>query len=167
MLLYPLYKCTWSMPLFSCYYAVDMSIPRASQVPYDMHMVSIRVRYGFRWHSDKPYRTSRRRVRYGLSECHLNPYRTRMDIICIFSHEITINLSFTTKKHIIEISQPPHRVWYGVRSELCLTLQRNRGVREVDGFLLNFRRVTCRKKCVDLIIEGCPEARNIHIYVFC
>ena len=74
---------------------------------YDMHMVSIRVRYGFRWHSDKPYRTSRRRVRYGLSECHLNPYRTRMDIICIFSHEITINLSFTTKKHIIEISQPP------------------------------------------------------------
>ena len=73
----------------------------------DMHMVSIRVRYGFRWHSDKPYRTSRRRVRYGLSECHLNPYRTRMDIICIFSHEITINLSFTAKKHIIEISQPP------------------------------------------------------------
>ena len=27
-----------------------------------MHMVSIRVRYGFIWHSDKPYRTSRRRV---------------------------------------------------------------------------------------------------------
>ena len=26
---------------------------------------------------------------------------------CIFSHEITINLSFTTKKHIIKISQPP------------------------------------------------------------
>ena len=48
-----------------------------------------------------------RLVRYGLSECHLNPYRTRMDIMCIFSHEITINLSFTTKKHIIELSQPP------------------------------------------------------------
>ena len=38
---------------------------------------------------------------------HLHPYRTRMDIICIFSHEITLNLSFTTKKHLIEISQPP------------------------------------------------------------
>ena len=90
-----------------------------------MHMASIRVRYGFRWHSDKPYRTSRRRVQYGLSECHLNTYRTRMDIICIFSHEITLNLSFTTKKCIIE---PPLR--YGVRSELCLTLKHNRGVRE-------------------------------------
>ena len=77
------------------------------QLKEDMHMVSILVRYGFRWHSDKPYRTSRRRVRYGLSECHLNPYRTRMDIICIFSHGITLNLSFTTTKHIIEISQPP------------------------------------------------------------
>ena len=48
-----------------------------------MHMLSILVRYGFRWHSDKPYRTRLRLVRYGLSECHLNPYRTRMDTICI------------------------------------------------------------------------------------
>ena len=40
-----------------------------------MHMISILVRYGFRWHSDKPYRTRLRLVRYGLSECHLNPYR--------------------------------------------------------------------------------------------
>ena len=48
-----------------------------------MHMISILVRYGFRWHSDKPYRTRLRLVRYGLSECHLNPYRTRMDTICI------------------------------------------------------------------------------------
>ena len=39
----------------------------------------------FRWHSDKPYRTRLRLVRYGLSECHLNPYRTRMDTICISS----------------------------------------------------------------------------------
>ena len=50
-----------------------------------MHMISILVRYGFRWHSDKPYRTRLRLVRYGLSECHLNPYRTRMDTICISS----------------------------------------------------------------------------------
>ena len=48
-----------------------------------MHMASILVLYGFRWHSDKPYRTRLRLVRYGLSECHLNPYRTRMDDICI------------------------------------------------------------------------------------
>ena len=56
----------------------------------DMHnyMASIRVRYGFRWHSDKPYRTSRRRVRYGLSECQLTPYRTSMDAIFNLSHEI-------------------------------------------------------------------------------
>ena len=73
----------------------------------DMHMVSIWVRYGFRWHSDKLYRMSHRRVRYGFSECHLIPYRTRMDIICILSHKITLNLSFTSKKRIIEISQPP------------------------------------------------------------
>ena len=26
-----------------------------------------------------------RRVRYGLSECHINSYRTRMDAICISS----------------------------------------------------------------------------------
>ena len=48
-----------------------------------MHMISIRVRYGFRWHSDKPYRTRLRLVRHDLSEWHLNPYRTRMDTICI------------------------------------------------------------------------------------
>ena len=46
-------------------------------------MISILVRYGFRWHSDKPYRTHLRLVRYGLSACQLNPYRTRMDTICI------------------------------------------------------------------------------------
>ena len=53
-----------------------------------MHMISILVRYGFRWHSDKPYRTRLRLVRYGLSECHLNPYRTRMDTICISYHDM-------------------------------------------------------------------------------
>ena len=56
-----------------------------------------------------------------------------MDIICIFSHRMTLHLSFTTKKHITEISQPPlqnHRVRYSVRSELCLTLKHNHGVRE-------------------------------------
>ena len=58
-----------------------------------------------RWHSDKSYRTSRRRVRYGLSECHLNPYRTRMDIICIFAYEITLNLSFTTKKPPLQTTE--------------------------------------------------------------
>ena len=40
-----------------------------------MHMISILVRYGFRWHSDKPYRQ--------YIELNLNPYRTRMDTICI------------------------------------------------------------------------------------
>ena len=55
-------------------------------------MISILVRYGFRWHSDKPYRTRLRLVRYGLSECHLNPYRTRMDTICIsYLHRVCAN----------------------------------------------------------------------------
>ena len=45
----------------------------------------ILVRYGSRWHSD-----SLRLVRYGLSECHLNPYRTRMDTICISSGQLHI-----------------------------------------------------------------------------
>ena len=70
-----------------------------------------------------------------LSECHLNPYRMRMDIICIFSHKIALDVSFTTKKHINEISQPPLQTTeceYGVRSELYLTLKLNRGVREVN-----------------------------------
>ena len=53
-----------------------------------MHMLSILARYGFRWHSDKPYRTRLRLVRYGLSECHLNLYRTRMDTICISYWEL-------------------------------------------------------------------------------
>ena len=48
-----------------------------------MHMASILVRYVFRGHSDKPYQPRLRLVRYRLSECHLNPYRTRMDAICI------------------------------------------------------------------------------------
>ena len=48
-----------------------------------MHMASIIVRYGLRWHSDKPYQTRLRLIRYDLSECHLNPYRTRMDATCI------------------------------------------------------------------------------------
>ena len=39
----------------------------------------------FRWHADKPYRTRLRLVRCGLSACHLNPYRTRMDVTCISS----------------------------------------------------------------------------------
>ena len=48
-----------------------------------MHMASILVRYGCRWHSDKPYLTRLWLVRYDLSECYLNPYRARMDTICI------------------------------------------------------------------------------------
>ena len=60
-----------------------------------MHMASIRVRYGFRWHSVKPYRTSHRPFRYDLSECHLNSYRTRIDVIYIFSHKIPLSLSST------------------------------------------------------------------------
>ena len=61
-----------------------------------MHMISILVRNGFRWHSDKPYRTRLRLIRYGLSECHLNPYRTRMDTICISYHSIShLNLLIT------------------------------------------------------------------------
>ena len=54
-----------------------------------------------------------------------------MDIICIFSHKITLNLSFTTKKCIIEISQPPLQTTEcDMASELCITLKHNRVVRE-------------------------------------
>ena len=48
-----------------------------------------------------------------------------MDIICIFSHEITLNFKFHNK----ETSAANHRVRYGVRSELYLTLKHNRRVR--------------------------------------
>ena len=54
-----------------------------------LHIISILVRYWIIWHSDKPYRTSLRLVRYGLSESHLNPYRTRMDAICLsYKHSL-------------------------------------------------------------------------------
>ena len=92
-------------------------------------MASILVRYGLRWHSDKPYRTSRRRVRYGLSECHLNTYHTRMDAICIFSHEIPLNLRLISKNDYLK-NQKPQRVRNGLRSELYLTLKLDHGVRE-------------------------------------
>ena len=48
-------------------------------------MASILMLHGFRWHSDKPYQTRLRLVRYVLSECHLNPYCTQMDAICTYS----------------------------------------------------------------------------------
>ena len=53
--------------------------------------------------------------------CQSAIYRTRMDNICIFSHEITLNLSFTTKKRIIEMSQPPLQtsaIWRQIRNVL-------------------------------------------------
>ena len=65
-----------------------------------MHMASILMRYRFIWHSDKPYRTRLQLVRYDLSECHLNPYRTQMDTIswniyilnlCIISYNSSIS----------------------------------------------------------------------------
>ena len=80
------------------------------------------IQYGFRWHSDKPYQTSH--------VCHLNPYHMRMDAICIFSHKIPLNLSSMRKKLIWKITNPRCRMWYGIRSELYLTLKLDRGVRE-------------------------------------
>ena len=58
------------------------------------------MRYGYRWHSDKPYQTS--------LMCHLNPYRMRMDVISISSsHEIPLNLSSMRKQNSFETSQTP------------------------------------------------------------
>ena len=42
--------------------------------------------------------------RLDLSECHLSPYHTRMDAICIFSHEIPLNLSLISTLQNICIS---------------------------------------------------------------
>ena len=48
-----------------------------------MHMVSIRVRYGFRWHSDKPYRTSRERVGLdGTLTSHIERVADEFDMAC-------------------------------------------------------------------------------------
>ena len=55
-----------------------------------MHMASILVQYGFRWHSDKPYQTRLRLVRYDLSD----PYRTQMDAICISYLELFSSSAF-------------------------------------------------------------------------
>ena len=115
----------------SCHHEIynvikDQMIKRACRcIPSwdDMHMVSIRVRYGFRWHSDKPYRTNRRRVRYGLSEFHLNPYRKRMDVMCIFSHEIPLNWSSIRKQKLIwnitnTCWEPQSAIWRQIRTVL-------------------------------------------------
>ena len=97
-----------------------------------MHMASIRVRYGFRWHSDKSYRTSRRRVWYVLSECHLNPYRTRMDAICIFSHEKPLNFKLNTNlKYQNPQCKSQSAIWHQIRTvlniETWLWSARNQG----------------------------------------
>ena len=79
------YRTLWFVEeVVMCFFVVKLKFMVISCEK--MHMISILVRYGFRWHSDKPYRTRLRLVRYGLSECHLNPYRTRMDTICISYH---------------------------------------------------------------------------------
>ena len=74
-------------------------------------------------------------IRYGLSECHLNPHRTRMDGICIIWHANTLKFKFHEKSKLIwKITKHPaaanHRVLYGVKSELYLTLKLDRRVRE-------------------------------------
>ena len=58
---------------------------------------------------------------------------------CIFSHEIPLNLSYMRKQNSFETSQTPaenHRVRYGVRSELHLTLKLDRGVQEGPKMIL-------------------------------
>ena len=75
-------------------------------------MASILVRYEFRWDSDKPYRTPRMH----------------------FLARNTLNLSSMRKQNLFERSQIPaenHRVRYGIRSELYLTLTLDCGGREV------------------------------------
>ena len=64
-----------------------------------------------------------------------------MDIIMDFLARNSLKIKFHNKethRGLIEISHTPaanHRVRYGVRSELCLTLKNNRGVREnIDIF---------------------------------
>ena len=42
-----------------------------------------------------------RLVRYDLSECHLNPYRTRMDAICISYNDSSYFHSFDSKSHAL------------------------------------------------------------------
>ena len=84
---------------------------------YDTHMISIRVWYGYGWHSDQ---MSRRRVRCGLSECHLNPYRTVMDaLIWKFTNlgceptqcDMASELYFTMKRDLMYwmFYDPKHR----------------------------------------------------------
>ena len=84
-----------------------------------MHMASILVLYGFRWHSVKPYRTRLRLIRYGLSECHLNPYRTRMDTICISYHPYSnphgICITWLTGSIRLQVIS----VWAALERRLC------------------------------------------------
>ena len=103
---------------------------------YDMHMVSIRVRYGFRWHSDKPYRTSRRQAISNESKTssiwlvrvpskpisHENRYH--MHFLARNNHKFKLHNKETHNWNITTTSTN-HRVRYGVRLELCLTLQHN------------------------------------------
>ena len=129
-----------------------------------MHMASIRVRYGYERHSDKPYQTSRRLVRYGLSECHLNPYRPTMDAICIFSHEIPFNLRLILSKKDYLKNQKPRRVRYGLRSELYLTLKLDHGVREIYIYYI-YIYITCTM-CMHVYIHTYPHKTHTRIIHF-
>ena len=72
-------------------------------------MASILVLYGFRWHSDKPYRTRLRLVRYGLSECHLNPATRSIWLVRVpskpISHSNGCHMHISKRRdHYLEIS---------------------------------------------------------------
>ena len=82
-----------------CFFAVKLIFKDISCEK--LHMLSILGRYGFRWHSGKPYRTRLRLTRYGLSECHLNPYRTRMYTICISYQTTTLSQYLNTQLVIV------------------------------------------------------------------
>ena len=69
-----------------------------------MHMISILVRYGFRWHSDKPYRTPSKPI------SHSNGYH--MHIICnslstkCISNTMVILMISDNRTHVITWSPP-------------------------------------------------------------
>ena len=98
-----------------------------------MHMVSLRVRYGLRWHSWQAISNESQTSSIWLVKVPSKP----------ISHENGYHMHFLARNNLkfkfhnkethnwnIATSAANHRVRYGVRSELSLTLKHNRGVRE-------------------------------------
>ena len=102
-------------------------------------MASTRVRYGFRWQAilNKSQTSSIWLVRVPSKPishengCHMH-----------FLAQNALNLSCMRKQNSFERSQTPaenHRVRYGVRSELYLTLTLDRGVWESTGNVFQYQ----------------------------